>query len=128
MAQSDIARPLHSLPAWPARPLRHLRRWSLVVAAVGALALTVGSEARADADLVKAKNCMACHSVDKKLIGPSYKDVASKYAGDPDAAGKLAKKIREGGVGTWGQIPMPANPQVSADEGAKLAAWILSQK
>ena len=128
MAQSDIARPLHSLPAWPARPLRHLRRWSLVVAAVGALALTVGSEARADADLVKAKNCMACHSVDKKLIGPSYKDVAAKYAGDRNAVEKLAKKLREGGVGTWGQIPMPANPQVAADEGTKLATWILNQK
>ena len=101
----------------------NLQRISSVIVA-SALALAAGS-AFANADLAKAKNCMACHSVDKKLIGPSYKDVASKYAGDPDAAGKLAKKIREGGVGTWGQIPMPANPQVSADEGAKLAAWIL---
>ena len=93
-----------------------------------AMTLAVAAPAFADQALATSKNCMACHSVDKKLIGPSYKDVASKYAGDPDAAGKLAKKIREGGVGTWGQIPMPANPQVSADEGAKLAAWILSQK
>lgn len=84
--------------------------------------------ARADAELAKARNCLACHAIDKKLIGPSYKDVAAKYAGDRNAVEKLAKKIREGGVGTWGQIPMPANPQVSADEGTKLATWILNQK
>ena len=71
---------------------------------------------------------MACHAIDKKLIGPSYKDVAMKYAGDRNAVAKLAKKVREGGVGVWGQIPMPANPQVSAEEATKLVTWLLGQK
>ena len=98
----------------------------IVTVAVATLAMP--GAARADAALMKAKNCTACHSMDKKLIGPSYKDVATKYAGDRNAVEKLAKKIREGSVGTWGQIPMPANPQVSAEEGTRLATWILGQK
>ena len=72
----------------------------------------------AQAELAKQKNCLACHAADKKLVGPSYKDVAAKYKGDKDAAAKLAKKIREGGVGVWGQVPMPANPQVNEQEAA----------
>jgi cytochrome c len=71
---------------------------------------------------------MACHAIDKKLIGPSYKDVALKYANDRNATAKLATKVRDGSVGVWGQIPMPANPQVSADEATKLVSWILGQK
>jgi cytochrome c len=71
---------------------------------------------------------MACHAVDKKLVGPSYKDVAAKYANDKDAVTKLAKKIREGGVGSFGQIPMPANPQVSEAEARTLATWVMAQK
>ena len=82
----------------------------------------------ANAELAKTKNCTACHAVDKKLIGPAYKDVAVKYASDKDAAAKLVKKVREGGVGAWGQIPMPANPQVSAEEAATLVNWLLGQK
>ena len=84
--------------------------------------------AMADLQLATAKNCMACHAVDKKLVGPSYKDVAAKYAGQKDAAAKLEAKVMKGGSGTWGPIPMPANPQVSADEAKKLVAWILAQK
>ena len=84
--------------------------------------------AMANADLAKSKNCLACHSVDKKVVGPAYKDVAAKYAKDKDAATRLAKKIREGGVGVWGQIPMPANPQVSEAEAQTLAKWVLSTK
>jgi len=71
---------------------------------------------------------MACHAVDKKLVGPSYKDVARKYAGDKTAVDKLAAKMIKGGSGVWGAIPMPANPQVSEAEAKKLAAWVLSQK
>ncbi|HZH05422.1 MAG TPA: c-type cytochrome [Lautropia sp.] len=82
----------------------------------------------ADAELARAKNCMACHAADKKLIGPAYKDVALKYASDRNAAAKLVKKVREGGVGVWGQIPMPANPQVSADEANRLVTWVLGQR
>jgi cytochrome c len=98
----------------------------LISAALG-LSLVSGS-ALASADLAKAKNCLACHAADKKLVGPSYKDIAAKYAKDKDAVAKLAKKIREGGVGVWGQIPMPANPQVSDAEAKTLATWIMATK
>ena len=82
----------------------------------------------ADQALATAKNCMACHAVDKKLVGPSYKDVAAKYAGQKDAADKLAGKIQKGGAGVWGPVPMPANPQVNEADAKKLAAWVLTQK
>jgi len=96
--------------------------------AVAALGLAVASgPVFAQADLAKQKNCLACHAIDKKLVGPAYKDVAAKYKGDKDAAAKLAKKIREGGVGAWGQVPMPANPQVNEQEAMSLAKWVLSQ-
>jgi len=82
----------------------------------------------ANPGLAEKKNCLACHQVDKKLVGPSYKEVAAKYAGQKDAATKLAEKIQKGGTGVWGQIPMPANPQVNADEAKTLATWILTVK
>ena len=96
----------------------------------GLLAVGLGHAvpALADAELARAKNCMACHAMEKKLIGPSYKDVALKYASDRNAGAKLAKKVRDGGVGVWGQIPMPANPQVSDEEATRLVNWILVQK
>ena len=84
--------------------------------------------ALASADLAQKKNCMACHATDKKLIGPGYKEVAAKYAGQKDAADKLAQKIVKGGSGVWGQVPMPGNPQVSEAEAKQLAAWVLSVK
>ena len=95
-----------------------------------ALTLTVASAAPALADLALAtsKNCMACHAVDKKLVGPSYKDVSAKYKADKAAVDKLAAKIIKGGSGVWGPIPMPANPQVNEAEAKKLAAWVLSAK
>jgi cytochrome c len=98
----------------------------LMFAAMGLI--TVSGGAVASEQLAKAKNCLACHAADKKLVGPSYKDIAAKYAKDAAAPGKLAKKIREGGVGAWGQIPMPANPQVSEPESVALAKWVLSIK
>ena len=82
--------------------------------------------AMADQALAAAKNCMACHAVDKKLVGPSYKDVAKKYAGQKDAVDKLATKITKGGSGAWGAIPRPANPQVNDADAKKLAGWVLS--
>jgi cytochrome c len=84
--------------------------------------------ALASADLAQQKNCAACHAVDKKLIGPGYKEVAAKYAGQKDAADKLAQKIIKGSVGVWGQVPMPANTQVSDAEAKQLATWLLSIK
>ncbi len=94
------------------------------------MALTAAATAPAFADqaLATAKNCMACHAVDKKVVGPAYKDVAAKYKADKTAADKLAAKIMKGGSGVWGAIPMPANPQVNEAEAKKLAAWVLSQK
>jgi cytochrome c len=92
------------------------------------IASLVSLPALASAELAQKKNCMACHAVDKKLIGPGYKEVAAKYAGQKDAADKLAQKIVKGGSGVWGQVPMPANPQVSEAEAKQLAAWVLTVK
>ena len=92
------------------------------------LTATAIAPAMADEALAKAKNCMACHAVANKVVGPAYKDVAKKYAGDKTAADKLAAKIMKGGSGVWGAVPMPANPQVSEAEAKKLAAWVLSLK
>lgn len=97
---------------------------TLTTAAVCAIA----TPAMADLALATAKNCMACHAIDKKLVGPSYKDVAAKYADQKDAADKLAAKIMKGGSGVWGAIPMPANAQVNAAEAKTLATWVLVQK
>ncbi len=93
-----------------------------------AATVAVATPALADLALAKAKNCMACHAVDKKLVGPAYKDVAAKYAGQKDAVDKLAIKIMKGGSGVWGPVPMPANTQVSEAEAKQLAAWVLSLK
>jgi cytochrome c len=88
----------------------------------------VVAPAYADTALASAKNCMACHANDKKLVGPSFKDIAAKYAGDKTAIDKLAIKIQKGGGGVWGPVPMPANTQVSDAEAKKLAAWVLTIK
>ena len=92
------------------------------------LATVIAMPAFANADLAQKKSCLACHAADKKLVGPSYKDVAAKYAGQKDAVAMLAEKIQKGGVGNWGQVPMPANPQVNAEEAKQLATWVLSAK
>jgi cytochrome c len=94
-------------------------------ALVAAVGIVVAAPAMAQADLAQKKNCLACHAIDQKLIGPSYKDVAAKYKGQKDAPAKLAEKIQKGGAGVWGQIPMPPNP-VTPEEAKSLAAWVLS--
>ncbi len=101
-------------------------RLALLATAV-ALGLASGA-ALASAELAKAKNCVACHAADKRLVGPSYRQIAAKYANDRSALEKLTRKVREGGSGVWGQVPMPPNPQVSAEEAAALVQWALSQK
>jgi cytochrome c len=93
-----------------------------------AVAFVAAGPALADQALATAKNCMACHAIDKKLVGPSYKEVAGKYGSQKDAVDKLAAKIQKGGSGVWGPVPMPANPQVTEAEAKKLAAWVLSIK
>ena len=96
--------------------------------ALAALAVTtLSSPVFANAELAQKKNCMACHAVDKKLVGPAYKDIAAKYAGQKDAVAKLSEKVIKGGSGAWGQIPMPANA-VTPDEAKTLVTWVLSQK
>ena len=82
----------------------------------------------ADQDLVVKKNCLACHQLDKRKYGPNFKEIAAKYADQKNAAEKLAKKIRRGGTGVWGQDVMPAQPQVSAAEALVLAQYVLSLK
>lgn len=100
----------------------------LNILAVAALGLLVAGQASANEALAKSKNCMTCHAIDKKVVGPSYKDVAKKYAGQKDAAAKLADKVKKGGSGTWGTVPMPPNPQVSDADLKTLVSWVLSQK
>jgi len=92
------------------------------------LTVVTGAPAFADQALATAKNCMTCHAVEKKVVGPSYKEVAAKYANQKDAVDKLAGKILKGGSGVFGVVPMPANTQVSEAEAKKLAAWVLSLK
>jgi len=93
-----------------------------------ALAAVVSAPAFANADLAQKKNCLACHAVDKKVIGPSYQEVATKYAGQKDAVDKLTQKVLKGGSGVWGPVPMPANAQVTEAEAKTLVTWILSTK
>ena len=98
-------------------------QWMVIVGV-----LCSAGPARADLDLAQRKNCLACHTVDKRKYGPNFQQVAAKYADQKDAAQKLAKKIRSGGTGVWGQDIMPPQPQVSAAEARTLANFILSQK
>jgi cytochrome c len=100
----------------------------VIIAAAAGLAMASGAHA-ADAEKAKAlaqsKNCLACHAIDKKLVGPSYTEVAKKYKGNKDAEAMLVKKVINGGGGVWGTIPMPPNP-VKEDEAKTLVSWILS--
>jgi cytochrome c len=91
-------------------------------------ACMVSAPAWASPELAQKKNCLACHQVNQKVVGPSYKEVAQKYAGQPDAVAKLVPKVMKGGSGVWGAVPMPANPQVSEAEAKQLVQWILSLK
>ncbi|MDE2325148.1 MAG: c-type cytochrome [Betaproteobacteria bacterium] len=100
-----------------------------ILIAVG-LAVAAVSQANA-ADmmaLAKSKNCLACHALDKKLVGPAYQDVAAKYAGKPGAEATLVNAVLHGVSGVWGPVPMPANPQVTPAEAKELVTWILSMK
>lgn len=94
----------------------------------GVVAFLVSGNALANADLARANNCMACHSIDNRIIGPAFKDIAKKYTGQTDVEDKLVHKVLKGGPVVWGQIPMPANTQVSDAEAHTLVKWILSMK
>lgn len=99
-----------------------------VVLILSALAALASPAVRADPGLADKKNCMGCHHASERRVGPSFKAIAAKYAGQSDAVDKLAQKVIKGGAGAWGAVPMPANSQVSPAEAKQLVAWILSQK
>lgn len=101
-----------------------MKRALLILLASTAVALP----ALASPELAQSKNCMGCHAVERKLVGPAYKDIAKRYADDPTAIDTLAHRIVHGGSGVWGVIPMPANSRVSAEDARKLATWVLEQK
>jgi len=102
--------------------------FAIAAAACTLLSAPAIGVAATDATALAAKyNCTACHASDKKIVGPSYKEVAAKYAGDAGAAAKLEQKVKNGGSGTWGAIPMPPNNVPDADLKA-LVAWILATK
>lgn len=92
-----------------------------------AFGLLVAGNAQAGQALAQSKGCMACHQVATKVVGPAYKDVAAKYKDQADAAETLAAKVKAGGVGAWGQVPMPPQPTLSDDEVKTLVAWVLAQ-
>lgn len=95
------------------------------VLAIAATMVALPFSASADEALAKSKACLACHQVEKKVVGPAFKDVAAKYKGDAGAAAMLATKIKNGTKGTWGPVPMPAQ-NVTDEEAKKLATWVLS--
>lgn len=99
----------------------------MMIAAAGALVLATQANAEDAKALAQKSGCLACHSVDAKVLGPAYKDVAAKYKGQKDAEAKLVEKVKKGGSGTWGPIPMPASsPQVKDEDIKTMVKWILS--
>jgi cytochrome c len=99
------------------------------VAMITALILWMSMrEANASADLVRANGCMTCHAVDKKLVGPSFRDVAQRYAKTPNAGALITRSIQSGGGGKWGPVPMPAQKQLTENQAKEIAHWILEQK
>ena len=103
-----------------------MKRLALVLTAAAAVPASL--PAHAQEELAKKHACLACHAIDKKLVGPAYKDVAAKYRGDPGAEAKLVEKVKKGSQGTWGQVPMPPNANVPDADVRALVKWILSQK
>ena len=97
-----------------------------MIKALGLSLLVLSAPAFANLELANKNACMGCHAVATKILGPSYADVAKKYAGQKDAEATLAKSIKAGGAGKWGQVPMPAQAQLSDADAKKLAAWILA--
>lgn len=100
----------------------------LMIAAASAALLVMSGAASADQALAQKNACMSCHGVDKKIVGPAFKEVAKKYAGDKDAQAKLVAKVKTGGKGVWGNIPMPPNPNLKQEDAEKIVAWLLALK
>ena len=100
----------------------------LAAAIAGATLLGTAGTAAANEELAKKSQCFACHAIDKKLVGPAYKDVANKYRGDATAPAKLFDKVKNGGSGVWGPVPMPPNATVKDEDIKTLVKWVLSMK
>jgi cytochrome c len=100
----------------------------IAVTVAAGLIFSTSAFAAGGEELAKAKNCMTCHKTDAKLIGPSYKEVAAKYAGQKDAVAHLSEKVLKGGTGVWGQVPMTPNPQVTPEEAKTMVTWIMTLK
>jgi cytochrome c len=105
-------------------------RRAAAAAAIGALAASAIGVAHADVGdglkVARSNACMGCHAVDRKLVGPSFKDIAARYKSDPQAVAKLSKKVKEGGSGVWGAIPMPAHPRMSDADVRAVVEWVLA--
>jgi cytochrome c len=96
-----------------------------LISALVASALMVSAPAFASKEIATKNACMGCHAIDKKVVGPAYKDIAAKYKGQADAVDKLAKKVKAGGAGVWGPVPMPANAGISEADAKTVVKWIL---
>ena len=101
---------------------------SYLIAALAVASVAFAGAAQADEAMAKEKGCLGCHAVDKKKMGPGFKDVAAKYKGDKSAEAKLVKKVKEGGKGVWGDMVMPPNAHVKDADIQKLVKWILATK
>jgi len=99
-----------------------------LIATSAALGLLLASGVQADEKIAQANGCMTCHQIDKKILGPSFKDVAAKYKGDKAAEANMVKKVKEGGKGVWGEMVMPPNAHVKDDDIKAVVKWILTQK
>jgi len=93
---------------------------------VAAALIVLSSSAMADQKLAQSKACLSCHQVDKKVVGPAFKDVANKYKGDAKATEHLLTVVQKGGKGVWGTVPMPPQPTVKPEEAQALVKWVLS--
>jgi cytochrome c len=105
---------------------KHLFAAPVMSVALAVAGLSMGGAAQANAELAKSKNCMACHALDKKVVGPAFKDVAAKYKGNKDAQSKLVASVTQGSVNSWGPMAMPPNPVTQA-EAQTLVKWVLAQ-
>ncbi|MGA7948886.1 MAG: c-type cytochrome [Thiobacillaceae bacterium] len=100
---------------------------TLIAAATTVMLMALSGAASADLALAQKNACMSCHGVDKKIVGPAFKEIAAKYRGDKGAEARLFAKVKSGGKGVWGPVPMPPNPQVRDEDLHKILAWVLSQ-
>ena len=105
-----------------------MKRTLVLKLALAAAAASLTAPAMASADLAKKHNCLACHAADKKMVGPAYKDIAAKYKGQADAVAKLSEKVKKGGQGAWGPVPMPPNAAVPDADLKALVEWVLATK